>query len=57
MLVESSALYAVTSLLFIGTYGAGNNISALFLPILGQTQVCAFVLESEMVPDLVPWRR
>ncbi|KAG9222286.1 hypothetical protein CCMSSC00406_0006583 [Pleurotus cornucopiae] len=44
MLVESSALYAVTSLLFIGSYGAGNNISALFLPILGQTQVIAPLL-------------
>ncbi|KAF9489036.1 hypothetical protein BDN71DRAFT_1512520 [Pleurotus eryngii] len=44
MLVESSALYAVTSLLFIGSYGAGSNISALFLPILGQTQVIAPLL-------------
>lgn len=39
MLVESSAIYAVSSLLFIGTYGANNSISILFLPILSQTQV------------------
>ncbi|KIK54828.1 hypothetical protein GYMLUDRAFT_176591, partial [Collybiopsis luxurians FD-317 M1] len=39
MLVESSALYSVFSLLFLGTYAAGNNASTVFLPILAQTQV------------------
>ncbi|KAG5644541.1 hypothetical protein DXG03_008196 [Asterophora parasitica] len=44
MLVESSVLYAVSSLLFIGTYGANNGASALFLPILSQTQIIAPLL-------------
>ncbi|KAF5367780.1 hypothetical protein D9615_010510 [Tricholomella constricta] len=44
MLVESSALYAVSSLLFIGTYGAHNGASTLFLPILSQTQIIAPLL-------------
>ncbi|KAF5382519.1 hypothetical protein D9615_003080 [Tricholomella constricta] len=44
ILVESSALYAVSSLLFIATYGANNGASALFLPILSQTQIIAPLL-------------
>ena len=43
MLIESSALYAVNSLLFIGPWGAGNHASDIFLPILAQTQVRAFL--------------
>ena len=43
MLVESSMLYAVSSLLFIGTYGGNNNASAIFLPILSQTQVFSWL--------------
>lgn len=39
MLVESCALYALFSILFITTYGAGNYASDLFLPILSQVQV------------------
>ena len=39
MLVESSALYAVFSILFIGPYAANNYASDIFLPILSQTQV------------------
>jgi hypothetical protein len=39
MLIESSAVYAVTSAIFIGTYAAGHAASTLFLPILSQTQV------------------
>lgn len=45
ILVESSALYAVTSLLYIGTWGTGSWIACAFLPILGETQVrAAFIL-------------
>ena len=40
MLVESCALFAVSSLLVIGPLGAGNSTSNLFMAILGQTQVC-----------------
>lgn len=39
MLIESSALYAVTSLLFIGPYAANNYASDIFLPILAEVQV------------------
>lgn len=39
MFVESSALYVVTSLLFIGPYAANNSSSDIFLPILAEVQV------------------
>ena len=39
MLIESSALYAVNSLLFVGPWGAKNHAADIFLPILAQTQV------------------
>ena len=42
MLIESSALYAVTSLLFIGLYAAHNYVSDIFLPVLAQVQVSFF---------------
>ena len=43
MLVESCAIFAVSSLLVIGPWGAGQSpIVNFFLPILYQTQVCAF---------------
>ena len=42
MLVESCALYAVSSLLFIGPWGAGNNVANFFSALLGYTQVRAF---------------
>lgn len=41
MLVESCALYSVTSLLFIGPWAANNNASNIFLPVLGEIQVIA----------------
>jgi len=41
MLIESSALYAVNSLLFIGPWGAGSHAADIFLPILAETQVIA----------------
>ena len=39
MLIESSSLYAVTSLLFIVPYAANNYASDIFLPILAEVQV------------------
>jgi len=39
MLIESSALYAVASLLFIGPYATSNYASNIFLPILAEVQV------------------
>lgn len=39
MLVESCALYAIFSILFIGTYASNNYASDIFLPLLSQTQV------------------
>lgn len=41
LLIESSTLYAIFSLLFIGPYAAGSHLSNVFLPILTQVQVCA----------------
>ena len=42
MLIESSALYAVSSLLVIGTYASRSSAADLFLPILAEAQVRAF---------------
>ena len=39
ILTESSALYAVTSILFIGPWIVKNHASNIFLPILGEVQV------------------
>jgi len=39
MLIESSALYAVNSLLLIGLWAAGNPASGIFLPTISQSQV------------------
>ena len=39
MLIESSALYAITSLLFIAPYAASNFASDIFLPVLAEVQV------------------
>jgi hypothetical protein len=39
MLIESSALYAVSSILFIGPWGANSWVADIFLPILAQNQV------------------
>ena len=40
VLVESSAIYAVNSLLLIGPWVAKNRASGIFLPILAETQAC-----------------
>ena len=37
--VESSALYAVTFILFIGPWAAGSGAQLIFFPILAQVQV------------------
>ena len=42
MLIESSALYAVSSLLVLGPWGVGNGASDIFIPILYEIQVRAF---------------
>ena len=39
MLIESSSLYAVTSVLFIAPYASNNYASDIFLPILAEVQV------------------
>ena len=49
MLIESSALYAVNSLLFVGPWGAGNHAADIFLPILAETQVRTFL--GRLPPD------
>ena len=43
MLIESSALYAVSSLLVIGSWVAGEQASIIFFPLLAQTQVRAYL--------------
>ena len=42
MLIESSAIYTVSSLLFLGPWGSGNHIADMFLSIVAEIQVCAF---------------
>jgi len=42
MLIESSAIYTASSLLFLGPWGSGNHIADMFLSILAEIQVCAF---------------
>ena len=42
MLIESCALYAVSSLLVIGPWGAGSNAANIFFFVLTQTQVRIF---------------
>ncbi|THH21426.1 hypothetical protein EW146_g152 [Bondarzewia mesenterica] len=44
MVVESSLLYAITSLLFVIPYGANSHVSNLFLPVLSQAPVIASML-------------
>ena len=39
VLIESSALYAVNSLLFVAPWGAKSHVADIFLPILAETQV------------------
>ena len=57
MLVESFALYAVNSLLFIGSWGAGNDVNNTFLATLAEMQVCAFPWprSSDTLSDMMDW--
>jgi len=41
MLIESSAIFAVSSVLYIGLMAANNPVMDLISPILAETQVCA----------------
>jgi len=43
MLIESSALFAVNSLLLIGLWGARSGAADVFLPIVAEIQVRAFL--------------
>ena len=40
MLIESSAIFAVSSVLYIGLMAADNPVMDLISPILAETQVC-----------------
>ena len=55
MFIESCALYAVSSLLYIGTGMARNSASLAFFCILAEIQVCAFLPPqlSNMVSDMM----
>ncbi|KAK1222835.1 hypothetical protein PQX77_014257 [Marasmius sp. AFHP31] len=55
MLVESSAIYAVCSVIFIGTYGAGNIASSIFLPVLAQAQIISPLLIISRVARRKAW--
>jgi len=44
MITESSMLYAVFSLLFIGPYASESHVSDIFLPILSQIQIISPML-------------
>ena len=44
VLIESCALFALVSILFIGPYGAGRFVSDIFLAVLSQVQVGTLVL-------------
>ena len=46
VLIESSALYAVNSLLFVGPWGANSHVADIFLPILAETQVCTIPINN-----------
>ena len=52
-LIESSALYAVSSLWVIGPFVAGSSTVGIFLPILSEIQIRAFprLGPSDWLPD------
>ena len=54
MLIESSALYAVNSLLVIGLWAANSNAATAFPPILAEAQVRIFLQLrlSDELPDV-----
>jgi len=49
MLIESSAIYAVSSLLFLGFWGSRSYVAELFSAILAETQVRA------LSPNIQTW--
>jgi uncharacterized membrane protein YgcG len=51
MLIESSALYAASSILFVAPWGAKSHVADIFLPILAETQVIAPLLIIRRVAD------
>ncbi|KAK7058767.1 hypothetical protein VNI00_001391, partial [Paramarasmius palmivorus] len=55
MLVESSAIYAIFSILFIGLYAAGSSAAYIFLPVLSQTQIIAPLLIISRVATRKAW--
>ena len=46
VLIESCALYAVTSLLFVAPWGAKSHVADIFLPILAEIQVRTLFVSS-----------
>ena len=48
MLVESCALFAVNSVLFIGPWSAGSPAQFIFFPVLAGTQVGYFLVSSRL---------
>jgi hypothetical protein len=42
ILIESSAIYAISFLLFIGSWAAGSSVQNIFLQALAETQVRVF---------------
>ena len=64
MFIESCALYAVSLLLYVGTWMARDGVSPAFFPILAEIQVCAFlppqlrnaVSDSDVTTDLTGHR-
>ena len=52
VLIESSALYAASSLLFVGLWGgARNHVGNIFLPALAEVQVRSFSLSAVALGD------
>jgi len=52
MLIESSALYTVTSSMLIGMWATGSVWAGIILPVQAQIQVCAFLQLD--YPDRLP---
>lgn len=51
VLIESSALYAVNSILFVAPWSVKSHVADIFLPILAETQVIAPLLIIRRVAD------
>ncbi|KIJ63973.1 hypothetical protein HYDPIDRAFT_154930 [Hydnomerulius pinastri MD-312] len=55
LVIESSALYAFFSILFIASYASNSNLSRIFLPILEHIQVIAPILIMLRVANKSAW--